>query len=65
MLQDFNRPQYSPKNEYTLNLLKNDNKKIIMLYKFIFGFQLTIIFIYYIYNLCVWCFIFLTFIKII
>jgi hypothetical protein len=53
MLQDFNRPQYSPKNEYTLNLLKNDNKKIIMLYRFIFGFQITIIFIYYIYNLCV------------
>ena len=58
-MHDYERGNRSPKSPISKNYeyyLSNEivqNKKIIKFYRILFGLQITIILIYYIYNLCV------------
>ena len=55
-MQDYERGNCSPiSKHYEFYSTKEiiQNKKIIKFYRILFGLQITIILIYYIYNLCV------------
>ena len=57
-MYDNERADYSPiSKHYEFYSTKEiiQNKKIIKFYRILFGLQITIILIYYIYNLCVLC----------
>lgn len=59
MLHDYEREDCSPINKHYEFISKKEiveivqNNKIIKFYRILFGLQITIILIYYIYNLCV------------
>lgn len=55
-MHDYERADCSPISKHYEFISKKEiieNNKIIKFYKILFGFQITIILIYYIYNLCV------------
>ena len=58
-MYDYEREDCSPINKYYEFISKKEileilqNNKIIKFYRILFGLQITIILIYYIYNLCV------------
>ena len=60
-MYEYKRAECSPSNKYNEFISKKEileivqNNKIIKFYRILFGLQITIILIYYIYNLCVWC----------